>query len=408
MNSLSEKLINLPSCKVPKILHFVWLGRITKEQLSYINVWIKSNEDYQVILWEDRQSLAFTHYHRILSQISNGEVKNLINLQNEGFKYADNTKSKHSALKFLLKNKLIKKRQFSKLKKTCRNKINNKIKKLERRDVSDLFSGRDIDEYHRFYLYELCLRGNFACASDILRLLIIYRFGGIYIDIDTLPDLDGVFKKTNLMLGSENRRLSYQLLKSSFFLRKNAELKKEKHFGVKRNKKFRARLYYLLGKDFELFKKNRNIGIGELKVYENFFSLGATKLNDGSIYNNIICSHKKSKCISILLRQVRKNYKIIECKHINLHGEVNFNNIYDDRFENYRFEKISRSTPATFYLSGPLMVGGVLLAILYKILKIEGSQCPLDFTKELQRKEFGFFFKGQTINTPMGNTSWWR
>ncbi|WP_214644427.1 TcdA/TcdB catalytic glycosyltransferase domain-containing protein, partial [Aliivibrio fischeri] len=37
------------------------------------------------------------------------------------------------------------------------------------------------------YYFELKFRGNLAAASDILRLIILFKYGGVYIDVDTLP-----------------------------------------------------------------------------------------------------------------------------------------------------------------------------------------------------------------------------
>ncbi|WP_446444294.1 TcdA/TcdB catalytic glycosyltransferase domain-containing protein [Serratia marcescens] len=48
-----------------------------------------------------------------------------------------------------------------------------------------------------YYYYEIILRHNIASASDIVRLLIIYQYGGTYIDVDTLPYIDNIYHKLN-------------------------------------------------------------------------------------------------------------------------------------------------------------------------------------------------------------------
>jgi mannosyltransferase OCH1-like enzyme len=67
---------------------------------------------------------------------------------------------------------------------------------LTLRDVCDHAATIMDDEFRHYYFREIALRANLAAASDILRLHVIYQFGGVYVDCDTLPSLDHVFAKT--------------------------------------------------------------------------------------------------------------------------------------------------------------------------------------------------------------------
>ncbi|HEB0143683.1 TPA: glycosyl transferase, partial [Serratia marcescens] len=51
-----------------------------------------------------------------------------------------------------------------------------------KKSITELFCN-DFDDFMRYYHYEIILRHNIASASDIVRLLIIYQYGGTYIDV---------------------------------------------------------------------------------------------------------------------------------------------------------------------------------------------------------------------------------
>ncbi|MBO2006751.1 hypothetical protein J4732_07605 [Serratia marcescens] len=55
----------------------------------------------------------------------------------------------------------------------------------------------------KYYYYEIILRCNLASASDIIRLLIIYQYGGTYVDVDTLPYTDNIYHGVNKHIEEE-------------------------------------------------------------------------------------------------------------------------------------------------------------------------------------------------------------
>ena len=54
-------------------------------------------------------------------------------------------------------------------------------------DINILIEKEEYCHENDIYNFEIFFRTNLAAASDVIRLLILYEFGGIYIDIDTLP-----------------------------------------------------------------------------------------------------------------------------------------------------------------------------------------------------------------------------
>lgn len=74
----------------------------------------------------------------------------------------------------------------------------------------------------KYYYYEIILRCNLASASDIIRLLIIYQYGGVYIDVDTLPYTDNIYYNLNNYIKKEGiiENDMFFLFKTACFLNK--------------------------------------------------------------------------------------------------------------------------------------------------------------------------------------------
>lgn len=91
---------------------------------------------------------------------------------------------------------------------------------IELRDVQNQLDSIMDEDCQRYYIQEIALRGNMASSSDILRLNILYRQGGVYVDCDTLPDLDHIFPESNRYCLENNISSLYvDVLKSELYLR---------------------------------------------------------------------------------------------------------------------------------------------------------------------------------------------
>ncbi|MEC6071365.1 TcdA/TcdB catalytic glycosyltransferase domain-containing protein [Serratia nevei] len=92
---------------------------------------------------------------------------------------------------------------------------------LIKKNIAELFCN-DFDDFMKYYYYEIILRCNLASASDIIRLLIIYQYGGVYIDVDTLPYTDNIYYNLNNYIKKEGiiENDMFFLFKTACFLNK--------------------------------------------------------------------------------------------------------------------------------------------------------------------------------------------
>jgi hypothetical protein len=119
---------------VPKLLHFIWIGEdIPVTYIENIKTWSARNRDYKLILWSDQQ----IKFERPLVKADQGFFD---------YEFGD----------------------IEELKKEFFHTFPRLIGYLER------------ESHGKF--------PNYAAASDILRLLILYKLGGVYIDTDEIPN----------------------------------------------------------------------------------------------------------------------------------------------------------------------------------------------------------------------------
>jgi len=126
-----DKVAPQQICKIPKILHYIWLGKKLPVQYKpFLDTWIKNHPDWTFVFWVD-----------------NPENYNL--------------------------GKLFKDFTFDDLKKYLNAPIDNE--KMIVIDVKNLtFDNRKFFDETR----------NYGQRSDILKWEVVYRFGGVYIDVD--------------------------------------------------------------------------------------------------------------------------------------------------------------------------------------------------------------------------------
>lgn len=187
--------------KVPDAINFVWIGNVNKVNLEYINIWSQSNVDKEIHLWIDKCGSVFNFFHEKIRQyVCSKECEDKLdlelNIKNKAYSYFSSEfnnqeKLKSLVISFLMESGIvISPIEMSHLREPALPQY------LKINSIHDLFTG-DFSDIKRFYYYEVILRGNFASASDIVRLLVLYRHGGIYLDIDTLPETDSLFKELN-------------------------------------------------------------------------------------------------------------------------------------------------------------------------------------------------------------------
>ncbi|KKP29179.1 MAG: hypothetical protein UR12_C0013G0009 [candidate division TM6 bacterium GW2011_GWF2_30_66] len=121
-------------CKVPKILHYIWLGKKLPEQyMQYLNSWFKYQPDWTYVFWVDNSK-----------NYDLGELKNFDLDDLKKYLEASN--------------------------------INNLPE--QKKIVIDV---KNINFDNKKFFYE---SRNYGQRSDILKWEALYRFGGVYIDVD--------------------------------------------------------------------------------------------------------------------------------------------------------------------------------------------------------------------------------
>jgi len=207
-HKLSEINLSLDR-KIPvaDIIHFVWIGDINHLNTNYIKIWQKSNSGKKINLWCDENSSLCNFFHdSIREYVFSTDLKNKSDaelcLKNDAFNFIFTKLLKGGVFDELVVDFLSKYNIPYHLKKGSA--LNPRFEKsgIVTKKISDLFCC-ELSDFMRFYYYEIILRGNLASASDIVRLLIIYLHGGIYIDVDTIPYTDNIFTRLNHFIEKE-------------------------------------------------------------------------------------------------------------------------------------------------------------------------------------------------------------
>ncbi|WP_114193323.1 TcdA/TcdB catalytic glycosyltransferase domain-containing protein [Edaphovirga cremea] len=420
---LSSLRLDFNKVKVPDILHFVWIGPTIPDVELYIRVWKFSNPEKNIILWQDEESEICKHFQECLYlNISKmypdkDEMEDkLLQIRNEAFYYIWNDGLRESefnilAMEFLNKNKITHQPYVSK----------NSItipKNIKQKKIRDLFHGEH-DLLRKAYYCELILRGNLACASDIIRLLALRKYGGVYIDVDTLPDININFINTNSYLKErsllENESLS--ILKSAAFLLKfegrKDFLEAIKYFSLTLpdvDEKTKKDVIEFICKDLHEDYRLQLQALGDVYVYKGLVSLSTLPFMEGIFFSNIICSEADSRLNRLLLKKIIRSYKHIEesGQLFSFRSDPEKSKINSFLPIQYRKDRLDDSTYATMKLTGPDMIVQTIIRFLRKILIVKGTVNLNDLVKKLQNESTGIGITRQTLDTPFGRISEWR
>lgn len=421
--SYLDNLYKSTAKPVPKILHFIWLGgTLGKAQKEYTEIWTKLNPDYEIQIWYDPENLFTYETQRNLKEhvavkflqyrnSSNYEAiysKNVIELQDQLFNYMKKEIEKNpAAKKDLIRAEFLDKILFNKPQDKIAEKqyyenvkvMNQDIELLEQQYSNLKFKNIRTEpsdwKMKNVYEHELDLRSNFAAASDILRLYIEGKYGGIYSDIDLLPTMIPIYelldKNTKLRNYLElplPKDLELSSIIHSFFneiVLNNKDLIPS--YKVTNNNSLQSLKYKLnnilhyskLGNDFKEAIKNLpdeivNIAKDEkFKDINNlFFKLGDVYVREGEFKiirgnNSFIMSHpieKQSDWLQNLIDTIHDNYAQVLSLEINNPGlklpYKQTGNISEGIVKYYRVDGLESNMDSTISISGPYAYNNVL------------------------------------------------
>lgn len=411
---------------VPDCLHFVWIGYPKHCDFNYINIWRLTNPKKKIKIWWDKTHAFCVTLHVYLkryasSRGSENQAKCLLALQNDFFNRTLNEENKNihfatSALNFLAEKEIINSEEYRALKNECDN--DSQMRDLigtEWCDINEIFTGF-FSEYKRYYYYEVILRGNPACASDIVRLIILYLYGGIYIDVDTLPSLDSLFVQTDALLEAVqltgNEALC--LARSEAFLNhiENKDSENEtiiRHLSAvtEMTVTLQDKIIAAIKRDLEGFTFKKIAPLPPIHVYPDFPALSSLPVLPGLYFNNIIAACKNGRSLRIILSTIKRKYGYLQ-KENALFSLPQETREAAPFLELLDYRKEGSQTGATLWLTGPGTLIEVLLKLAWILLKPQADITPYALSLFMQNDRYGIAFFNQTLDTPMGLCSCWR
>jgi hypothetical protein len=400
---------------IPQHFFFIWIGILPSHTKYYPKIWLKSK--VKPIFYYDSNAYLSGFYLTELKTIASNKNLDIIQIQNDFFKYY-NKKNKVANsnfdaifLNYLNINGINKNKYYNDKISSYIEEINKDLdfKFIDIHSINNLFIQKD---FMKYYTYEIILRNNLAAASDIIRLLIIYKFGGIYSDLDTLPNFDYIFKKTNTTLNDvkDINKNIVDVIRTEELLCKIDNTHKES-YSDNDIEILDTYMLYLKNFDLNIYKSilydvsKWNKDIPEFlfpKINEKLICISASKNNLFEFNNNMIAAHANSKMIRILLRQLKKRYHYAEKRGFILNRLENKNikiNPYYERLKNYRLDGSSNSDNVTLILSGPSFILEVILGLSYQLLSINYDIDPLAISYALREKHIGLSLENQTMFT---------
>lgn len=404
---------------VPNIGHFVWIGDLHDLDVTYINIWKATNRHIQFHLWYHREiSLCMQFHHFLRSYVIQNSSDNwedaLIAIQNEAFDFIypriDLNHDFNDLVIDFLRMKNLSIFDFGTIPDVY---PFSSIGDIIYMSVNELFEGEFLF-FKKIYYYEVILRGNLACASDVVRLIALYKHGGIYLDVDTLPFIDHIFSSTNFLIKDMHLQFGefIDAAKAHAFLDKIASREIN-------GTNYLQSLYKVQNQNIDsiasaIFKDVENVTLADIPplstiyCYPDFIALSSLKYLPSVYFSNVICSHPGSRLIRILLRVIKKRYLYLLKRNAVF---VCFRTTYDEdylgRLLPYRYESLIKSSTVTLSLTGPGVIFEVLLGLGYQLFKIDEAHSPDFLARLIQNDSFGIAFFEHTLYTPSGLISTW-
>jgi len=230
--SSSVEQLTVAATEVPKNLHFVWLGGgVGDIQRDYINVWKQAlaGESYNLKLWYDSDALLAYETNRIIVEAAKADA--MINggaISKTAFELGDKYEERAIVLKQQMSAHITnavkrgEKADDARIDLLVRaygqNEAHLKALKVKNSEslsalaegsleLCDLASNGTPLRLQTIYDREVRLRGNFAAASDVVRVEALMAEGGSYADVDNLPPLLEVLGEVDISQFGVDARL---------------------------------------------------------------------------------------------------------------------------------------------------------------------------------------------------------
>ncbi|UWD48515.1 C80 family cysteine peptidase [Clostridioides difficile] len=407
---ISEEVIlikNSNTSSVEKNLHFVWIGgEVSDVALEYIKQWTDINSEYSAKLWYDGEAFLVNTLKKAIVEASTTDALQLLekDIQDPQFNYmvfyqkrmefiydrqkrfmgyykSEINKPTIPTIDDIIKSHLVS--EYNKDTGLLESYRANSLRKINSNNGIDIRSNNLFTEQELLSIYnqELLNHGNLAAASDVVRLLVLKKFGGVYLDVDMLPGIHSDLYKTISRPDSIASDTWEQI-------KLEAIMKYKKYINNYTSANF-DKLDQQLKDKFKIIIESKN------EKSEIFSKLGNLNLSDidlkatfvfSSVINQGLISKKDSYLTNLVIEQIKNRYQILN-KHLNpaIESGTNFsetNKIFNESLtnsdlqENYAFlNKISRylevgfmpGATSTISLSGP----GAYVAAYYDFIEFQ-------------------------------------
>jgi insecticidal toxin len=333
-NSIGE--LTVAATEVPKNLHFVWLGGgLGTIQRDYINVWQKmlAGHGYAVKLWYDSDALLAYETNRIVVEAAKADAMvNGGHSTESHFDLGDKYEERAIVLKqqmFAHINKAVERGvnaddaridllvrgygQDEVRLKALRDKNGQSVSALGEGGVELRDLAANVTPLHLQDIYqrEISLRGNFAAASDVVRIEALMAEGGSYADVDNLPPLLERLGDVDISQFKSDARLGVlQLL-----LDQNPQWMPGREASRSQYKSYFERLPEEHRPALESFAKSRPPLTSVFRAPEERLvrpnGMRAVA-EEGSLSNAFLMAHPGSAMVSAVIDRFKLNYEIVD------------------------------------------------------------------------------------------------
>lgn len=383
-------------------IFFVWIGTLDILNFEYLKVWEHCSSN--ITIWVDSRTKLYGLHRYILEEISKVRNKSLIEVQNDFYLFCE----EHDKLSFdeaLEVYALSFRKSFSKILEVQKSKFNSTFSYLSLRyKIKDVSKDLELEHFNNYYKLEIILRGNLCAASDIIRLKILYTFGGIYVDVDTLPYLSQNESKKILDIKKEVNGNLVDIILSNLII--------QKHFNIHIISNNLSDKASLIEKYFDSVDKGINkeilrfvnewsmdkLSFQKIYCHQNGIKISNNANNIQEFNNNIISSVPHSKLLRIILKELDRRYKyIIKRGYTQVHPKIVSRKIeYYERLRNYRMDGIEDEY-VTLILSGPTLILETVLGCAYKVFDVDVGAYELSLA--LRNSVFGIGISKQVMFT---------
>lgn len=409
---------------VPKKLHFVWIGgAITQTVMDYVRVWAEINPTYEVNIWYDSNLLCMKKLSDIFMQMAAERYSKEQDRNN----WADVVfRLRQQFTAFVLERYP----DFENMTQVINVFLSSIGKDVVLRDDM-IWSGPEMQEniiirdlhvegileheLYEPYMKEAIQTQNFAALSDIARLLVLKNQGGIYIDVDMLPQINPELIRRFRAYDMEIQRpLIQAVMRATGYI---PDYRTNELEACADGESMLQAVRDMQGNEPVMME------LGDISCHPKAFRVF---YNYRGIINQMVAAHPESMMINMLLTQIGQNYDTMESnfgtppftdrslqdvteERDNKCGRIPMGRVFDflGRCIGYYMTGLMPGHRSTLAITGPTIYSSVI----FDATKFESGPCSqtkdkVD-TKSDEYKCFGVPFHTLTVYTEEELRSSW-